>query len=252
MILLKPQTLKRYIVVSDVHVPFHNELLCNKIFKLCYNEKFDGLVIAGDFMDMFSISKHSEGSLHDLRAWTLGKEYKLANKILDSIDELKIPEKHFLFGNHEQRFERWIKKGDNAKLIGALKDPTSELKLKKRGYNVIEDYPNGTLELAPKLHIVHGIYTNIHASKKHAESSNASIIFGHTHRFGSFFTDHFAGFNIGGLFDKHSKGFDYTSWIARKQWLNGFAVVTIDEDLNWYVNMVNCYHDRFVFSGKLY
>lgn len=239
-------------IISDVHVPFQNDILLDKVLKLCENEKFDALILAGDFMDMFSISKHAEGSLHDLRAWTLGKEYKLANEVLDRFDNIGFKEKHFLFGNHEQRFERWIRKGDNAKLIGALKEPVEELRLKDRRYRVVTDYPNGFIQIANNLRVIHGIYTNIHSAKKHAESGNCSLIFGHTHRFGAFYSDHVAGFNIGGLYDKHSKGFDYTNWIARKQWLNGFCVVTVDEDGNWYNQMVNCYNNRFVFGRKLY
>lgn len=240
---------KKYIILSDVHVPFHNEVLVNKVIELCHRKKFDGLIFNGDFLDLYSIASFNDNSVARLQGVTLGREYEQGREVLDRFDALDIEEKVFLFGNHEERFDRFIQKGDNAKLIGALGRPEDELELVDRGYKVIRDYPDGFYKLGHSLEVIHGTYTNMHPSKKHLQEFKTSVIFGHTHRMDSYFDGQFGAWNIGGLYDKHSEGFKYVNRAVRRKWVNGFAIVNIDELGNHYVEMINCYNNNFFAEG---
>jgi len=241
-----------WIVLSDIHVPFHNVVLIDKILNLIKEIKPRGIIIAGDFLDMFSISKYAENSLYALSGVTLGSEYAEGCKLLDKIDATFKGEKVFLFGNHEYRFYHWIQKGDNAKYGNAIKNPIEGLDLLNRGYKVISDYPDGVFKLGNHLEIIHGIYHNVHVAKKHLESLNTSVIFGHTHRFQSYYSNNSISYNIGWLGDINSIGFNYMNRAAKNLWCNGFAIVNIDDEGDFYVQAVQVHENKFSVLNKIY
>lgn len=262
---IKEATLERYLretilpeqswlITSDWHVPFHNVALTQKLYRLIDKNNFTGIVIAGDFLDMFSISAHAANSLAELENLTLGLEYEQGRAILDELDvHCKGMEKVLLYGNHENRWERFVKSGDNAKLKGALGNPFQGLKMSERkDWKVITEYPDGVFELGEHLEIIHGLYTNVHATKKHCEMSDRSVMFGHTHRVGTWFTEKRASYNIGGLFNKHDKAFNYMFRLQKKLWSNAFAVVHLDSFGYFYVDLIKCFQDSFVYNGEIY
>lgn len=243
---------KRYVIAYDFHVPFHNKILVDKLIKYIDDTKPDGLVIAGDFLDLFSLSKYAENSLYQLKHVTLGSEYDQGNEILDKIDLVFRGEKHYLYGNHENRFFKYLERADNAKLLGGLRTPTEALKLTERNYSVIEDYPDGYVKLGKHLEVIHGVYANEYAAKQHLMKLQTSVIFGHIHRRQSYGTEKSLSVSSGGLFDKESEGFKYVSRAVRSQWSNGFDVVAIDSDGYFYHQGINCYNNKFFADGKLY
>lgn len=89
-----------YAIMGCTHVPFHNKDFFNKCLELYSDINPTGLILAGDFMDMNSVSGHEVGK-KPLPGVTLGYEYEEGNKALDLLDQCndwKI--KHYLFGNH--------------------------------------------------------------------------------------------------------------------------------------------------------
>lgn len=240
---------EKWLVLSDIHVPFHNRVLLDKIVYLSTKIDFTGLILNGDFLDLYSIARFNDNSLQKLKNVTLGREYEQGREVLDLLDSMGIEKKVFMYGNHEERFDRFIATRDNAKLVGALGTPEEELELEERGYELIKDYPDGYYKLGNDLEVIHGVYTNKYAAKKHLEEFKTSIIFGHTHRMQSHYEDHYAAWNIGGLYNKESEGFKYMPRAQRKKWVNGFAIVDIDEEGRHYVEMVNCFRNNFKASG---
>lgn len=232
---------KTYSIISDVHVPFHNKRLLEAYLKTLKGK--DGLIIAGDFVDMFSISSYAENSLYDLKnGLTLKQEYNEANKILDLLNNFK-GEKHFLYGNHENRYYTWLKKKDHAKFDGAINPPHKALHLK--GWNVIKDYPDGFVKLGEHLEVMHGIKTTKYVAANTIQDVQGSVLFGHTHRVQSYVEGTRAAYNIGGLFDINSDGFKYMPRTQRAKWCNGFAEVAIDSKGFYYVNLIQAYNGKF-------
>src|SRR5210317_1144842 len=58
-----PLRTKKYIILSDIHVPFHNKVLVNKVIELCHRKRFDGLILNGDFLDLYSIASFNDNSV---------------------------------------------------------------------------------------------------------------------------------------------------------------------------------------------
>lgn len=145
-----------HLVIGCVHVPFHNEILLQKLLTFITDnkEQISGFHIVGDFLDLKSLSTHDVDVI-DKTGWTLGKEYKEGNKVLDRIDAV-LPEycqKTFIYGNHEcfdQDTEILTEKGwvngvdfisSNRKdLVATLNLNTNEVEYQKVDNTVLRPY----------------------------------------------------------------------------------------------------------------
>lgn len=245
---------KRYLVLPDVHAPFHDEKLLTKICRYIKDSKPDGFVLLGDFLDLYSLSRWNQNSLYKLKDLTLTIEYDSGIKTIQLL-EMALPkgiEKHFLYGNHEDRFERFLQEGDTAKIGNELRRPEEALRLKERGYEVHRDWRDDAVRLGEHLDVVHGLYAPINAAKKHADEFQGSVIFGHTHRFGAYVDGKRGAYNIGCLVDRDSIGFRYEPRVKRLKWIQGFAEVNIASTGEFWVNMVQVWNGGFIANGKLY
>lgn len=243
------------VMITDVHSPFHNVELTNKALQYISDVRPFRLILGGDFLDMFSISKYAEGSLAKLEGLTLKREYEEGRELLAKFEHAAryCAEKVFIFGNHEKRFDTWIERGDNKKLAGAIQSVREGLALDENHWKVIEDYPDGFLEIAPQFHVLHGIYTNIYTSRNHLDKMHGySMMFGHTHRIQVHANDKHCSYNIGGFFDKNATGFKYMPRPQRGQWANGFGTVYVNDNGNYYPDLITCYGNSFVIGGKMY
>jgi predicted phosphodiesterase len=249
------KTLQRWLVVSDVHRPFHNQTLWNKLLQLINDmgTALHGIVLAGDYLDLYTLGSYNNESLANLSGLTLQDEYIDGLNGIDEINSaFKGAKKYFLFGNHEDRYFRHIKEKDNAKYGGALINPVEALYLHERGWITKTDWQSDFFTLGKHLDIVHGIYTSIHAAKAHLDKTQHSVMFGHTHRVQCYHTGNKAAFNIGGLYDIKSKGFNYMQRFQRQMWANGFALVNVTDNGDFYVEQVNVWNDKFLANGKMY
>jgi predicted phosphodiesterase len=249
------KSLQRWLVISDVHRPFHNQTLWNKLLQLVNDmgSSLYGIVIAGDYLDLYTLGSYNNESLANLSNITLQDEYLDGLQGIDEINSaFKGAKKLFLFGNHEDRYFRHIKEKDNAKYGGALINPVEALYLHERGWITKTDWQSDYFTLGKHLDIVHGVYTSIHAAKAHLDKTQHSVMFGHTHRVQCFHQGNRAAFNIGGLYDIKSKGFNYMPRFQRQLWANGFALVNVTENGDFYVEQVNVWADKFLANGKMY
>jgi predicted phosphodiesterase len=254
----KPK-MQKWLVLPDIHTPFHNKILFGKIVKYIRENKQNiyGICLSGDFLDLFTLGSYNENSLKNLTGITLESEYAIGNEVLDGIDnalgKYKLScKKYFLYGNHEDRYFREIAKGDKAKYGNALMSPTDALKLHNRGYEVKENWKDDYFTLGEHLDIIHGVYCNVHTAKKHLDVTGRSIMFGHTHRVQSFRQGKRASYNIGWLGNVNHKVFNYMPRFQKDIWANGFAEVYIDNKGLYYVNQISVYNDSFFINGKMY
>lgn len=242
-----------HVVIGCVHLPAVNKAFFSSFLSFLEDVKSDlkGIHLIGDIIDCKSLSTHDLGQVIDT---TLEKEYDESNKCLDEIDK-RLPagiEKNYLWGNHEDRFSRMIKRVDMAKFGGALLSPTKGGKFIERGYTVQEDYKNAKIQLGKYLDLIHGEYIVSNAAKKHLDVYKKSIMFAHTHKIGTHFDCDKAAFNIGWMGDSEDSAFNYCSRITKSQWQNGFAVVQVDADGFYHVQIVQYYNNRFFFGEKEY
>ena len=248
--------LEKWLVISDVHRPFHNKVLWTKVLKLIKDmgTGLHGIILAGDYLDLYTLGSYNSESLANLSGLTLQDEYIDGLQGIDELEQVlhKKAKKVYLYGNHEDRYFRHIKEKDNAKYGGALLNPVEALYLNEKNWTVLTDWQSDYFTLGEHLDVIHGIYTSVHSAKTHLDKTGHSVMFGHTHRVQCYHTGNKASYNIGGLYDINSKGFLYMPRLQRQMWANGFALVNINDDGEFYVEQINVWNDCFLAEGKMY
>jgi len=253
---IQKSSMQKWIVLTDVHRPFHNKVIWAKVLRLINHMGTDlhGIILGGDYLDLFTLSSHNAGSMGALTGMTLQDEYLDGLLGIDEIEQAshKGLVKKFLYGNHEDRYFRHVNEKDNAKYGGALINPVDALMLEKKGWETKTNWKDDYFTLGDNLDVIHGIYTSVHSAKVHLDKTEHSVMFGHTHRFQSYHSGDKAAFNIGGLYDMNSKGFKYMPRFQRNVWANGFAMVYVDDNGQYYANPIKIVNDKFIVDGKLY
>jgi predicted phosphodiesterase len=245
---------EKWVILPDVHRPFHNETLWVKVLQYIRDVQPYGVILGGDYLDLYTLGRWNKGSLARLKDLDLGYEYDDGKKGIDELEEV-LPAgcaRHYLFGNHEDRFFRFVEDTDNAKLGGALRHPADALGLWDRGWTVHENWKDGFVQLGEYMQVMHGQYTNKYAAAKHLQEFKTSVIFGHSHRFQAHYDGRDAAFNIGFLGDKNSDGFLYVNRAIREGWVNGFCTVDISSDGHSWFEPHQVYNDRFKAGGRFY
>ena len=93
--------IKRYLVISDLQVPFHHEVAVKNVIKLARREKFDSVLVVGDEIDFNTISKWAEGTPLAYRQ-TIHDDRELTKSILWDLSEYS-RECHIIRSNHTDR-----------------------------------------------------------------------------------------------------------------------------------------------------
>lgn len=220
-----------FLIVGCVHRPFHQQALWAALMRFISENKkaLTGIIINGDYLDLMTLSTHAKGQVMP-SGLTLQAEYESGYQGLLDIDlalgsEKDRVSKYYLFGNHEDRYFRFMAQQDNALLGKALLSPVEAMRMLELGYDVVADYKDGYVDIAG-IHIFHGHRFNTTPSKRTLEDVRYnSCIFNHTHRFGSYSDGVNAAYNIGWLGDANSPAFRYKSRHQRDFWQNGFALV---------------------------
>jgi hypothetical protein len=220
-----------HLLLGCNHVPFHNKQLHKGILNLIkdHNKKIKGFHLMGDFIDLNPLSSHDKGRFTAIPGLTLNDEYRIGNKLLLEFDKALPADvwKTYLYGNHEDRHNRWMSVMDNAKT--PLVSPEDGLKLWQRGYNVKTNWNRDFITLGNDFDIFHGVYFSIHNAKAHLDKLRRSCAYVHTHRIQNYKEGEMAAFNIGACADFTTKAFNYASRPMKQQWANGFAINMIDE-----------------------
>lgn len=245
-----------YWITGCAHAPFHNKAMYESTLNFLEKEvSLEGIVLNGDFLDLNSLSSHDRGKIA-LPGVNLAWEYEESNKFLDEIQDLLKSKgadiRQFIYGNHEDRFLRTMKDVDTSKYGRALKSPEEALKLADRGFITQTDWKNSTISIGPHLDVIHGEFFNIHSAKKHIDTYRKSIMYAHTHRIQIYMEGDVGGFNIGAGADFNSLVFGYASRAMKKSWANASALVTLDENGFFHVQLLNFRNNKLIINGKEY
>jgi len=119
--------IKKWLIASDVQVPYQDVRSLNAFEKYMAAHTWDGLLYIGDFIDGVSVSAHDIHNLKDREGRRLADEYKEANKVLDRHQQLiwnNNPYAKFVYleGNHEERVARYI--NQHPEMAGLIDVPT--------------------------------------------------------------------------------------------------------------------------------
>lgn len=248
------QTPGTYLVLGCSHAPAHNVPLFEAVKGLVSDIKNDiaGIVWLGDTVDCNTLSHYDRGRFTAIPGMTLDEEYKIASTLVSSFNSLLPKQAHriFMYGNHEDRYNRYMADMENAKR--PLKSPEEAMNLVNMGYHMYRKWQHDFITLGNHLDLMHGQYFSTHCAKKHIDNYRGSVMFAHTHRIQMYIEGSVGGFNIGWMGDPNSPAFDYMPRGTKKQWQNGFALVNIDEQGEYYVNQIIAHNNKFYFNGKKY
>jgi len=177
-----PKANKNILVISDLHIPYHNvEALC-LAFDYGKKEKVDTVIINGDLLDFYQLSRFHK----DPRRRKVSEELEAARDFLKILrNTFKKANIYYLLGNHDVRYQIWLE-SKAVELLGCEEfELGTLLRLGELGIQLIDDK---TLIKAGKLIITHGhlvirgVFAPVNAARGAYMRAKQSILIGHTHK----------------------------------------------------------------------
>lgn len=235
----------RTLILSDIHIPYHDETALNAAIEYGKNSKPDIIILNGDIGDFYAVSRHDK----DPRR-SLAEELDAIRQFLFWLRK-QFPRARILFkiGNHEDRMERFLVK--NAPVLLGTSDFEVSTLLKFDELN-IECVGSLNLIRLGKLCIYHGhelpqgMSSPVNPARGMWMRVQETLLAGHWHRV----SDHTEKTGISGKVSScWSTGClcDLKPDYARvNRWSHGFAFVTTDKDGEFEVR------NHRILNGKVY
>ena len=253
----------KYLIVSDLHIPYHNSSLLYAILSMCEYEDIQGLIINGDLVDFDFISSYErnasqisqnyiEESLHEAACWI--------NLFAERFDR-----KIYIDGNHDDRLRRSTL-GDGIRAFIPSMHPDERMKnvpynsvaglflLPVKGFDC---YGYGESFVIGNYQIHHGEETGKNIPKDRVYYNS---VIGHTHRSEVVYNP---VYNEDGSFSVRSKircgclldlekAVPARSAKAKENWVNGFSVLTHFSGGECSVENVVCDRGFFIYRDKIW
>jgi predicted phosphodiesterase len=241
-------SLKKVLIFSDVHAPYHDKRAWNLMLKVAKAWKPDTIVSLGDFADCYAVSSHSR---NPKMAMEFGNEIKVCRSMLLQLDALGAQKKIFLAGNHEDRLQRYVQ-DKCPELFDVISIP-GILKLAESNWEYV---PYRQFHRLGKLFMTHDVGgSGRFAHYKVGEVFQRNVVSGHTHRIGVAVEGNIEGkrhiaASFGWLGDVNA--IDYMSKAkVIKDWSLGFGVAYMDETTGFiYLQAIPVVDYTVVFEGK--
>lgn len=176
-----PKGNNRILVLSDIHLPYHDEQALQIAIDWAVQRKPNAILLNGDNMDMYMASRF----IKDRRLRDLAYEIDMTRQFLKDLKELFDCPIYFKLGNHEDRWENYLKTVA-PELLGI-----NDFELK----NVLRFGEIGVTEIKSKqtvkagnLHILHGhefghsVFSPVNPARGLYMRAKASAMIGHHHQ----------------------------------------------------------------------
>lgn len=234
-------SVKTGICVGDLHFCYQDDKAIEPVIRLARDMQPDFFVINGDLLDMKDVASFDA---NPLKAIQIKTEFEAASDFLRQVSEyLPNTEKHYIFGNHEYRLDKYIWR--YAKKLAGLSGLTiaEQLGTEKYGWKVHYSETNESYMDMGSFLIGHFNKVSIHSAytaKGLFDRYGRSLIQNHVHRGGEYYR------TIGGQVYKAVEGFCLCDlnpeYMLFPNWQQGFVIFRIDED-GWFdiepVPMIN-------------
>jgi predicted phosphodiesterase len=222
-----PSSIRKMLVLSDIHVPYHDIDALKMAITYGISEKPDAILLNGDTLDFYSISDHQK----DPRKVDWPGEIEAGKKLLKMIRKAfpNVPI-YFKSGNHEYRLERHLMK--YAELLLGMKEfelPT----LMGFGEFGVQHISNKTNIIAGKLNIIHGDEYRgsggVNPARWLSLRTGEPTMCGHFHRT-STHLDRTIRNEVRGWWSTGCLSELSPEYLPYNQWNHGFAIVYINPD----------------------
>jgi predicted phosphodiesterase len=248
---------KVIVFAPDLHFPKHDVPTVRAMMDFICRNKIHAIVLGGDQLDNEEISRHNIGkNLYKPTGSFKRNEENFDKHFLTPLEKLvKGADKHWIIGNHCD-WERQLAE-TQPELDGCF-DRTINLRLKKRGWNIIE---NGKCLKVGKLAVIHGdqlstgFGAGTYPTKRALEIYMKSVLFGHTHQAQSFAkvcpvenTQRYMAWSSPVLCKLNP------TYMKNKPcaWINGFSIIEVVPSGDFNVFPIVVTKGRFSFGGKVY
>jgi predicted phosphodiesterase len=171
----------RILVLNDIHFPYHDQEALSVALNYGIEHKANAIILNGDTIDMYQASRF----IRDRRLRDIAGELEMTRQFLELLKEEFNCPIYFKIGNHEDRYENYLKVHapeligiDNIKLENILKFAQFGVQLIK----------SKQLIKAGKLNILHGhefgqsVFSPVNAARGLYTRAKASTIIGHHHQ----------------------------------------------------------------------
>lgn len=219
---------KRILLLSDIHVPYHNIESLTQTINFAKKEKPDLIFINGDLLDCYQLSRFGKDPRKRNFAYELDTMKELIN-VFQKQFKAKIV---FKLGNHEERYEHFLyqKAGE---LLGVEEiEIENIIKARANGIDIIKDK---RIVHANKLNIIHGhefssgFFSPVNIARGLSLRAKASAIQGHNHQTSEHTSIDINGkvmttWSTGCLCELHPE------YSPINNWNHGFAIIDLDNN----------------------
>jgi predicted phosphodiesterase len=236
---------KRVLLMSDIHVPYHNIESISAVIKFAKKEKPDALLLNGDTLDFHKISRYDSDPRKRDTAGELTTFKALIDVFKKQLPGAKI---YFKEGNHDERYAAYLaqKAGE---LIGVSEfDFENILKARAEGITIIGEKRvmkmNG-------LNVIHGheykggISAPVNIARGLYLRGKVSAVQGHNHTSSEHTEPDMNGkivttFSLGCLCELHPP------YMPLNKWNHGFAICDLSDNGQDYQ-----FRNKRIYNGKI-
>jgi predicted phosphodiesterase len=217
---------KRLLVLSDIHIPYHSIDALTCAFDYAKDEKPDAILLNGDTLDFFGLSRFAK----DPKARSFAHELKTFKEFMDILKKTFNAKIYFKVGNHEERYFHflWMKAHE---IVGVEEfELENIIKSRAEGIEIIKDK---RIMKAGDLNIIHGhefggsVFSPVNIARGLFLKGKVSAMQGHNHCTSSHVERDMNGgvvktWSLGCLCELHP------AYLPINKWNHGFSIVDID------------------------
>lgn len=219
----------RVLVMSDIHIPYHSIEALTTVFDFAKKEKPDAILLNGDTLDFFGLSKFCK----DPRKRSFANELEAFKQLFCILDKtFPNAKKYFKIGNHEERYLHFLFM--KAKELVGVDEFELENIIKARA-NGIEIIGDKRIIQANGLNIIHGhefatgFFSPVNVARGLFLRGKTSAIQGHNHQTSEHTESDMNGkitttWSTGCLCELHPE------YMPINKWNLGFAMIDMGND----------------------
>jgi predicted phosphodiesterase len=223
----------KWLVISDLHVPFHEPVAVEAALKYGKDKKVTGILMNGDMMDCAAVSYWPSAIKRDF-----DKEVELFIDFLDLLEqEFPKARKVYKMGNHEHRLPRMMQQRVPELAGLPLAAIEAVLGLEERGIDTVDYYEQVQAGKLPILHgheVARGFTRAVNPARGLFLKAKSWAMCGHYHSTSEHTERNIRGklltcWSIGCLCDLSP---EYSSI---NNWNHGFAIVDCGKDGDFFI-----------------
>lgn len=173
-----PKQYKNWLVMSDIHLPYHNNWAISKMLNYGIDKNIDAILLNGDVMDCFKLSKYNP----DPNERDFQQELLALEQFIDVLR--KMAPVFYKLGNHEERFESYMIR--NAPVLLQTREYmlSNLLQCYAKGVEIITDQ---RIVYIGKLAVLHGHEVHLSSGSVNPAralflKTNKTALCGHLHK----------------------------------------------------------------------